>query len=99
MIKPMVVLGVMVFLVMAFGVFEVESRVQSMRNELASLNKQIKNDKEAIHVLKAEWTYLNKPDRLKEMSQRYLDLDMVTIEQVKDVKSAPLRGVMVSSLD
>ncbi len=94
MIRPVAFMGFVLLSVLAFAVFQVENRVQDLRGELRELNRQIKTDREAIHVLKAEWTYLTKPGRLQEMSDKYLDLEPITPEQVRNVEDIPLRPVL-----
>ncbi len=66
------------FLLLAGGIsvvlFSVKYQVQDLEGERISLINQIRNEKQSIHVLNAEWSYLNDPSRLGEMSARYLDL-------------------------
>ena len=67
------------------GLFYAKHRVQALENELTALQQQIVDDREAIHVLKAEWSYLNDPARLAALSRRYLEL-------------VPLRGQQLATL-
>jgi hypothetical protein len=68
----------------AIGVtlFYAKHRVQDLDEQLAQTNRAIVTDQESIHVLKAEWAYLNQPNRLERLSRRYLDLDVLTREQI-----------------
>ncbi len=79
--KPVLFLALVLVGVSMVGVFHVEHQVQEIRSELSSLNKQIVEDKHATHVLKAEWTYLNQPERLQQMASRYLDMDVMLAQQ------------------
>ena len=47
---------ILMFAVMATGMFVIKNRVVGLENELESVNAQIRSDQKAIHVLKAEWT-------------------------------------------
>ncbi len=58
----------------AIGLYHIKDRVQDLEAKLAETERQIIADREAVHVLRAEWAYLNKPGRLAELSERYLDL-------------------------
>ena len=52
--------------------FQVKYRVQDLEQELATLNQQIRVDREAMHVLRTEWSYLNQPERISELAARHL---------------------------
>jgi len=54
--------------------FLVKYEVQDLEDQLAGINRTIALDREAIHVLKAEWSHLNEAERLKLLADRYLDL-------------------------
>ncbi|MBU0726486.1 MAG: energy transducer TonB [Alphaproteobacteria bacterium] len=69
-----------IFLIGGAGValFLLKYEVQEREEQLARLNSQIIRDQEAIQILRAEWSYLNRPDRLADLARRYLDLEPVT---------------------
>ena len=96
MFRPAAFMGIVLVIVLAFGVFQVEHRVQTLRAELDEINRQIIADRDAIHVLKAEWSYLNNPSRLRDMSDEHLFLKYVEASQVRDVGDIPLRPLAVS---
>ncbi|MEX0696628.1 MAG: hypothetical protein WD014_04610 [Dongiaceae bacterium] len=75
----------------AVGLFQVKDDVQVLEEELTRLNQQILRDRAAIHVLRAEWSYLNDPARLTELSRRYLELAPVAAEQITDLDALPER--------
>lgn len=45
--------------------FVMKNQVQNLENELASINRNIEEDVKTIHILKAEWSHLNNPSRLR----------------------------------
>ncbi|MDV7340042.1 hypothetical protein RYZ26_10585 [Terasakiella sp. A23] len=59
-------------LALSIGVFRITYQVDELEKELHSLNKEILNEQETIHILKAEWSYLNDPNRLEALAKRYL---------------------------
>lgn len=71
------------------GLFHAKYRVMALEGELASLQQQIQRDREAIHVLKAEWSFLNDPDRLAELSRRHLELAPVAGSQLATLADVP----------
>ncbi len=86
-----------VFVSLIFGVFHIEKTAQSLREELSLLNEEISENKKSIDVLKAEWSYLNQPERLKNISSRLLELDYTSADQIRDVMEIPLNSIIVGS--
>lgn len=56
------------------AVFFVSHEVGALDARLDELNRQIDADYDALHVLRAEWGYLNQPQRLEALAARHLDL-------------------------
>lgn len=62
---------------MAFGLVQIKLAVQPAEEEFARLSRDLLASEEAIHVLRAEWSYLNRPERLADLAERHLDLEPV----------------------
>jgi len=62
-------------LVLSIGVFRITYQVDELEKELHALNKEILQEQETIHILKAEWSHLNDPARLEDLAKRYLGLE------------------------
>ena len=78
-------------IVAGIGLFHVSYRVQSLEEELAQVNRDILREQETIHVLRAEWSYLNEPQRLAELSRRHLTLAPLSATQMMRIEDLPLR--------
>ncbi len=48
------------------------SNVREKENQLSIINAQIAAEKDSLRVLRAEWAYLNQPQKLASRAQRYL---------------------------
>ncbi len=55
-----------------FALFNITFKVEQLEAELNQLNKQILKEQKAVHVLRAEWSYLNRPDRIEALVRRLL---------------------------
>jgi cell division protein FtsL len=77
--------------VAGIGLFHVSYRVQSLEDELTQVNRQILRERETIHVLRAEWSYLNEPARLAELTHRHLTLAPLAAGQMVRIEDLPLR--------
>ena len=69
--------------VVGFGLFQVKYKVQTLEEDLARLNLEITAEQELLHVLNAEWAFLNRPARLQVLSARHLRLGQPRIEQIR----------------
>ena len=80
--------------IIAGGVlFGVAFEVSALEERLIALNQEITRDRESIHVLRAEWSYLNQPERLEGLSRRYLELQPLKGSQISAITALPLRPV------
>ncbi len=96
------VLWVALIGVMALGLFQLKYAVQAREDELARLNRELIASEETIHVLHAEWSYLNRPERLAALAARHLDLAPMAAGQIGVIDSLPLRAPvdgLVAALD
>ena len=87
--------GTLVCLVLAIvagtGLFHVSYRVQSLEEELTRVNRDILRERETIHLMRAEWSYLNEPTRLAELTRRHLALAPLSASQMVRIEDLPLR--------
>jgi hypothetical protein len=84
----------LLFLVLAVGLalvlFSVKYQVQDLEDELTEINERLASERTAIHVLRAEWSYLTQPDRLRRLSERYLHLTPLAPSQLGSFASLPI---------
>ena len=72
-----------------FGMFVMKNQVQNLENELASINRNIEEDVKTIHILKAEWSHLNNPSRLRALATKHISLNQVKAEQIINYSALP----------
>lgn len=73
----------------AYTLYSVKYSVQAMDAEIAVLKAQIAEEKENVHVLSAEWTFLTRPERLSELAARYLEAQPVHGHQLAELHDVP----------
>lgn len=80
----------MVWILMVAGVggfvYQLKYEVARQEKTLNRVNKTIIDDQEVIHVLKAEWSYLNQPAQLDAAARQHLGLE-------------PIRGIQFATVD
>ena len=62
--------------------FHVSYDVTSLEDDLSALNRDIVREQEAIRVLRAEWSYLNQPERLRNLAEELTNLVPIAPAQV-----------------
>jgi len=89
--------GVALLVLICFELYNGVSRVKSQERELASLKAAIVSEQEAIRVLKAEWSYLNQPERLQTLAREHLPLTPTGASQIVVLASLPLKAASAPS--
>ena len=62
--------------------FKVKHEVVEIEQKLSRINWQVSREKENIHILKAEWSHLNEPQRLKKLAEKFLDITPMKTDQI-----------------
>ncbi len=72
------------------ALYAIAYEVERMESELAALEMEIRDEREATHGLKAEWAYLARPARIEELSRTYLPrLRNLSVSQIGLVDEVP----------
>ncbi len=67
---------------LGLGVFHIKYEVVAVKTKFSTTSKAIEKAQENIHILKAEWTHLNHPDRIERLARKYINFDTLTPQQV-----------------
>ncbi len=76
-------------IVLGVTMFTFKYKVKNLENELITINRQISEDNKAVHILKAEWSHLNNPARLRKLNNKVIALNPVKPEQIIDYANLP----------
>lgn len=90
---------IVVIMACFYGVYQIKYQVRGIKREAANLNAQLEEEYKNLHVLKAEWVYLNRPSRLQELSRRHLDLVPLAADQVMDGNAMAVLDTPVEPTD
>lgn len=71
------------------GLYLLKMQVEAQEERLTSLQRQIVEARESIHVLDAEWSYLNDPARLRDEAQRLLGMQPLKPAQIAGFDRMP----------
>ena len=84
------------FAALSMGLYLVKYSVQNIQRDVDSARTALAQEKESLHLLKAEWAYLNRPDRLQRLASKHLDLVPLNSKHINDVQVLPAAVVRPS---
>ena len=90
MIRPALILWIGLPAIVTIALLLVSYQVKGLENELAALERAALAQQKEIHVLNAEWSFLNRPERLARLAERHLDLAPVAPTQMINFAYDPL---------
>jgi len=79
--------------------FETKRRAESATEEVQALNREIRQERETIELLKADLSVLTQPARLQELTERHADalqLETLKVDQIITLDELPQRPVDLS---
>ena len=97
MIRALSAASVMLLVLVSFGLYNGVYAAKAHERELQALTAEIAKESEAIRVLRAEWSYLNQPERLQALARKHLALAPTNPNQIVVLASLPLRSGAWSS--
>lgn len=94
--RPALILWIGLPAIVTIALLLVSYQVKGLESELAELERAALTQQEKIHVLNAEWSFLNRPERLARLAKRYLDLAPVAPKQLITFSYEPLTNDLVA---
>lgn len=83
--RPTIFVIFMAFLVGA-GLFQLKYEVMKLEGQYKQIHRSIKNSKESISILNAEWSHLVSPERLQLLAEKHLLIAPVSGSQLISFK-------------
>jgi cell division protein FtsL len=81
---------VLALVALAYVIYQVKYEARALDEEIAALNREIDSERDSLAVLRAEWSLLNRPERIERLAEKYLKLgpiqprQLVTLDSVTD---------------
>jgi cell division protein FtsL len=74
------------------GLFKIKYQVMALEKSHKDVVKAVSDTKETIHVLKAELTHLNDPERLQKLAINHLGFASIKPHQIVDINELPKKS-------
>ena len=89
MIRSVDILMIGLVIILSIALYNVKYRAQEHEAHARALHQEIRNEEDAIRVLRAEWSYLTQPDRIQRLAERHLDLEPLQASQIATFDDLP----------
>lgn len=98
MIKLLHIIAIGALVSSALYAYSIKYETTLQAEQLQKLKAKAQRERDAIAVLKAEWQFLNRPDRLQALADKHLDLQPLATNQIVRLSDIPNRGPKVDSI-
>ena len=98
MIKLLHVIAIGALVSSAVYAYSIKYETTLAAEQLQKMRAKTQRERDAIAVLKAEWQFLNRPDRIQTLADRHLDLQAFSATQVVKASEIPNRGPKVDAI-
>lgn len=93
MMRWIVLFTVVVALLASFAVYPIKYDSQELQKEIHRLKRDIEQERINIDILRAEWSFLTRPERLKKLAKKNLSLHPIGVEsQGFHIEDLPFRS-------
>ncbi|MGH6826566.1 cell division protein FtsL [Methyloceanibacter sp.] len=81
---------VLALVAVAYVIYEGKYEARALDEDIGGLRKDIETERDAVAVLRAEWSLLNRPERIERLAEKHLKLaparpqQLVTLDTVSD---------------
>ena len=90
MLKSSTVVWALLAITAGSALFLMKYDVRALEDRLVSLDGEIARNRQAVHVLKAEWSFLNQPARLEDLGRRLLRLQPFDAARIGTIDDIPM---------
>ena len=74
------------------ALYRVSENTRVANMELASVNRQIAQEKSTMNVMQAEWQRVANPGRIQKLAQAYLGMNDAPVMELSSFETLPRRG-------
>lgn len=71
---------------LTFMTYGMEHDTRAQQSRIAEIQKAIDQERDAIAILRAEWSHLNRPQRLEKLARKHLGLKTLDARQIVSLK-------------
>jgi cell division protein FtsL len=82
MIRLVNLAAILITLTASYALYRMKYEATDYSRQVTNLREEIAAERDLINVLKAEWSYLNEPQRIQRLADQYLELQTLDARQI-----------------
>ena len=86
-----IILTAIVLASLGTTLYQVKTGIDERQAELRRLQAEIVTTQRDIAVLEAEWAFLSRPDRVRNLSASLLDMEPISRDRILPLEAIPMR--------
>jgi len=98
MLRYLNIIPIIALLGSAVYAYAIKYETMRYSAEIVKAQHAIQREKDAISMLRAEWSHLSRPTRVQALADRHLDLQNITVDQIVKVADLPDRAARVDTI-
>jgi hypothetical protein len=95
MLRALNVLVIAALVMAAAYVYKIKFESTLQAERVSKMRAEIRRERDATAILRAEWTQLDRPDRIQGLAQRHLKLKPVEVAQFDPLDKLPERPAQI----
>jgi hypothetical protein len=98
MLRFLNIVAIVALIGSAVYAYSIKYQTSFQAEQILKMKHEITAERNAIAVLRAEWSFLTRPERLQQLSDRYLDLQQLGVNQIVSASVIPDKAERVDSI-
>jgi cell division protein FtsL len=98
MLRYLNVLAVAVLIGSAVYAYSIKYETMLFSEQIVKTRQDIAHERDNIGMLRAEWTYLTRPERVAALADQHLDLQQLKLDQIVKITDLPDRTPKVDGI-
>jgi hypothetical protein len=98
MLRILNIVAIVALIGSAVYAYSIKYETSFYAEQILEMKHEIRAERDAIAILRAEWSFLTRPERLQRLSDRHLDLQQLSVGQIVAASEIPDKGARVDSI-
>jgi cell division protein FtsL len=98
MLRFLNIVAILALVGSAIYAYSIKYQTSYRAEQIAKTKLEIKAEHDAIAVLRAEWSFMTRPERVQQLADRYLDLQPLTADNIVTARALPERAPHVDAI-
>lgn len=98
--RSAIIAAALTIVLMAFGTYRLKGEVKALHQQANAIEREIRAIHAETSLLKAEWAYLSRPERLEALAEKHLpNLQPIQLGQRAEVMDLPVRYAVLRAIE